>query len=68
MPSRKTFSITDEPAVTEWLEDDHFEMGEHFKLDTTRVKAATVSAMKVNGEIIPGIEANSTEYLTVKAA
>lgn len=65
---RKTLNITDDSAVTEWLQDNGFDLGEYFKLDSARVKAAAESAMKENGEIIPGIEVNSTEYLTVKAA
>lgn len=65
---RKSLSITDDSAVTEWLQDNGFELGEYFKLDTTRVKAAAESALKETGELVPGIEVNSTEYLTVKAA
>ncbi len=65
---RKTLTIADESSVTEWLEDNQFELSEYYKLDTTRVKAAAESAMKENGEIIPGIEVSITEYLTVKAS
>lgn len=65
---RKTVNITDEPAVTEWLQENEFDLSEYFKMDTVRVKAAAESALKETGELIPGVEVSSTEYLTVKAA
>lgn len=65
---RKTVSIADEPAVTEWLEQNNFDLSEYFKLDTVRVKAAAESALKETGELVPGVEVSSIEYLTIKAA
>lgn len=65
---RKTVAIADQGAVEGWLVDNGHDLDQYKKLDTTRVKAAAESAMKENGEIVPGIEVNSTEYLTIKAA
>lgn len=65
---RKTVTIADEPAVTEWLEQNNFDLSEYFKLDSVRVKAAAESAFKETGELVPGIQVNRTEYLTIKAA
>ncbi|MDQ0672967.1 phage host-nuclease inhibitor protein Gam [Pseudarthrobacter siccitolerans] len=65
---RRTVSIADEPAVTEWLQENEFDLSEYFKLDSARVKAAAESALKETGELIPGVAVSSTEYLTIKAA
>lgn len=65
---RKNVNIADEELVTSWLLDQGFDLSEYTKLDTTRVKSAAESAMKENGEIVPGVEVSSTEYLTIKEA
>ncbi|BCW78303.1 hypothetical protein [Arthrobacter sp. NicSoilC5] len=43
---RKSFNITDPSAVDEWLGDNGFDLGEYYKLDSARVKAAAESASK----------------------
>ena len=65
---RKTVTIVDESSVTNWLQENNFDLADYLELNTTRVKATATSAMKENGEVIPVIEFNSTEYLTVREA
>jgi hypothetical protein len=63
---RKNINITDESAVSDWLAENDFDLSEYYKLDTVRVKSAAESALKETGELVPGIEVSSTEYLTIK--
>ncbi len=63
---RKTMTIIDPAAVDDWLTAQDFDLGEYYKLDDKRVKAAAESAMKENGEIVPGIQVTSNEYLMLK--
>lgn len=65
---RKIVNIADQAAVEDWLTGNGFDINDYKKLDTTRVKAAAESAMKENGEIVPGIDVISTEYLTIKVS
>jgi hypothetical protein len=65
---RKNINITDELVVRNWLGDNGFNINDYYKLDTARVKSTAESALKENGEIVPGIEVSSTEYLTIKEA
>jgi hypothetical protein len=65
---RKSIMISDELAVQQWLTDNDFDLAEYYKLDNTRVKAAAESALKETGELVPGIEVTTNEYLTIKEA
>ena len=65
---RKSLNVTDELEVRNWLGDNGFDINEFYKLDTARVKATAESALKETGELVPGTEVTSTEYLTIKEA
>ena len=63
---RKSVVIADAGAVEDWLKDQGLNLDEYYKLDEKRVKATAESAMKEDGEIVPGIAVNTSEYLTIK--
>ena len=65
---RQSLTVTDPAAVEGWLTENGFDLEEYKKLDAARVTATAKSALEQNGELVPGIGASSTEYLTIKAA
>lgn len=63
---RKGVQITDEGEVMKWLVENGLALDDYLKLDPTRVKGAVESAMKETGEIVPGVEVTTTEYVSIK--
>lgn len=56
-----------EPAKVEsWLGDNNFELSEYKRLDLTRVTPLVKAALKETGEVVPGTEVTTNEYLTIK--
>lgn len=63
---RKNVVITDEKAVTQFLTDNGFALDEYLRLDAARIKALADSTLKETGELVPGLQTSTTEYLTIK--
>jgi hypothetical protein len=66
--SRTTVHVMNAELVSDWLENNMFDTSEYYKLDETRIKALADEKLKETGEIVPGLEATETEYITIKEA
>lgn len=63
---RKNINVVDELAITDWLQANNFDINSYYSIDKPMIRTTAEQALKVNGEVIPGIEYTSTEYLTIK--
>lgn len=66
LSERNTPVVTDEDAVWSWLQDNVEEPSEYTKLDSAKVVAFAQNWFQETGEIVPGIENQSTQYVSVK--
>lgn len=66
--TRTTIRIDEPDTVAEWLEGNLFDVSEYYKLDEARVKALADEKLKSTGEIVPGVTAVESEYLTIKSS
>jgi len=66
--TRTSVRIDDVEMVSDWLEANLFDVSEYYKLDEARVKALAEERLKPEngGEIVPGLTAVESEYLTIK--
>lgn len=63
---RTNIRVADELALTAWLEDTMFDTTAYYKLDEPKIKALAEAKLKEDGEIVPGLEAVETEYVSIK--
>jgi len=67
--SKPSFKVLDQDALIHWLEDEPgIDARAYIRVDARGVEALAKQALKENGELIPGGEFMSSEYLTVKEA
>ena len=65
---RKSVAVVDEAAVLDYIKASGLNPDEYQTLNTRRVTAMAESALKENGEIVPGTETRVAEYISVKEA
>ena len=64
---RKSMSITSPRKVVNWIKkQDKLKLEEFLRLDTDKVKLLADEIFKEDGEFLPGVEATSTEYLSIR--
>lgn len=67
MVSKPSFRVIDQEAVINWLEDEPtVDSRQYIRVDARGVEALAKEALKSTGELIPGGEFVSSEYLSVK--
>ena len=66
---RPSFKVTDQEAVIKWLEDEPtVDPRQYIRVDARGIEVLAKEALKATGELIPGGEFVSSEYLSVKEA
>ena len=63
---RTDIKVIDQEQVKQWLTDNEFAIDEYVRLDLTRVSPLVKSALKETGELVPGTEVQTNEYVSVK--
>jgi hypothetical protein len=63
---RTDIKVIDQEQVKQWLTDNEFVIDEYVRLDLTRVSPLVKSALKETGELVPGTEVQTNEYISVK--
>jgi hypothetical protein len=63
---RSSVRIIDETIVKNWLAANNFELDSFVRLDPAMVTPVVKTAMKVDGEVVPGTELTTTEYLSIR--
>lgn len=58
--------VTNSYDVENWLQEEGFDMTEYKRLDMTRVNPLLKAALKEHGELVPGTEVVTSEYITFK--
>lgn len=64
---RSTPMVTDSSQLEDWMVSNDLNPEEYKKFDSSRVILMANSLLKETGELIPGIETNSTEYLSFRS-
>ena len=63
---RSSLRIVDQAELRAWLVKNAFDLNNYMRLDTEAVTPVVKAAMKVDGEVVPGTELTTTEYLSIR--
>lgn len=64
--TKSTPYVNNPDEVQVWLLENNFNLEEYQKLDDKRVLMTAEAMLKETGEVMPGIEVEETEYLSIR--